>query len=69
MGSPLPTQFQGDTCYATPFNKERNSINAGVVSQHIKDTHPRVDSDELPPTHTIFIEAEVRGPGRGGKAE
>ena len=56
----------GDTCYATPTNKERNAISAGIVETHIKDTHPVIDCDDLPPNHTIFIEAEIRGPGRQG---
>ena len=65
-GLKLPKTLLGDTCYATPTNKERNSISAGIVEQHIKDTHPIIDCDDLPPNHTIFIEAEMRNQGEGG---
>ena len=68
-GFNLPKELPGDTCYATPYNKERNSISAGIVHQHIKDTHPSIDNDELPPKHTLFIEAEVQGAGRCGTAD
>ena len=46
--------------YACPTNKERNGITAGVFKDHIVSTHPLVTSDELPPDHTLMIEASVQ---------
>ena len=57
-GVQLPTD--PDACYACPTNKERNGITAGTFKKHILATHPTVDSDELPPDHTLMIEASIR---------
>jgi hypothetical protein len=51
--------FVGDACYACPTNKERNSIKAAKFRQHIQTTDPSVNSDELPPEHTLIIEAHI----------
>ena len=47
-----------DTCYACPYNKQRNAASNGIFRQHIFD-FPSVESDALPPDHTIIIEAEI----------
>ena len=50
-----------DTCYACPFNKQRNAISGGVFQQHLRSgLFPTVDSDELSPDHTIIIEADIQ---------
>ena len=50
-----------DTCYACPKNKERNAISAGVFQEHLRSgLFPCVDSNELPPDHTILIEADIQ---------
>ncbi len=49
-----------DVCYACPTNKERNGITAGIFKRHIDATHPPVDSEDLPLTHTLMIEASLR---------
>ena len=59
-GIDLPSSFEGDACYACPTNKERNSISAGNFKKHIIATHPSIESNELPPAHTIVIEADIR---------
>ncbi len=48
-----------DVVYATPYNKERNSITAGNFKDHIEQTHPSIDDIDDPPSHTIIIEAEM----------
>ena len=58
-GLKLPKRLEGNACYACYKNMERNSITAGIFDQHLKDTHPPADSKELPPTHTLIIEAHV----------
>lgn len=58
-GLDLPKEFIGDVCYACPTNKERNVISAGNFKQHILDTHPKYDSVDLPPTHTIVVDADI----------
>ena len=49
-----------DPSYACPTNKERNGISAGVFKNHIIATHPLITSNELPPDHTLMIEASIR---------
>ena len=39
-GLTLPANITGDTCYACPTNKERNSITASIFKRHIQATHP-----------------------------
>jgi hypothetical protein len=46
-------------CYACPTNKEHNSIQAAIFRQHIQTTHPSVNSNKLPPEHTLIIEAHI----------
>jgi hypothetical protein len=62
LGSANGVELPDDpnTCYACPTNKERNGITAGVFRNHILATHPRVDSCEMPPDHTLMIEASMR---------
>ena len=50
-----------DTCYTCPFNKQRNAISGGVFQQHLRSgLFPTVDSNKLPPDHTIIIEADIQ---------
>jgi hypothetical protein len=51
--------FVGDACYACPTNKELNSIHAAIFRQHMQTTHSSVNSDELPPEHTLVIETHI----------
>ena len=49
------------TCYACPFNKQRNAVSAGIFQDHLcSGLFPPIDSDELPPDHTIIIEADIQ---------
>ena len=49
-----------DTCYACPFNKQRNATSSGIFQEHLcSGEFPSVDSNELPPDHTILIEADI----------
>ena len=55
-GIALPTE--GDICYACPFNRGRNAINATIFRNHIEATHPKVsDQTGIIPDHTLIIEA------------
>jgi hypothetical protein len=49
-----------DACYACPWNKERNGVEAVIFKQHILDTHPKVSDEEDPPDHTLMIECSIR---------
>ena len=55
----LSRYFKGDACYACPTNKERNSIQKAIFQQHIHTTHPSITSNEMPPDHTLIIEANI----------
>ena len=68
-GLTLPkSTADADTCYACPFNKQRNEISAGIFKRHISsDDFPSVDSNELPPLHTIMIEAEFHSQSTDNK--
>ena len=56
----LPTRFEGYMCYACPTNVERSAISASSFQKHLLDTHPQVDSNELPLLHTIIVEADIQ---------
>ena len=57
---PENTNADTDTCYACPFNKQRNATSAGIFQEHLQsDMFPNVDSNNLPPSHTIIIEVEI----------
>ena len=48
-------------CYACPTHVIRSSIHARLQKMHILQTHPDyADDDQLPPSHTIIIEANMR---------
>ena len=50
-----------DISFACPKNVQRNSISAKIFQQHILNgSFPPVDSDDLPPEHTIIIEADIQ---------
>ncbi len=52
-------QQDDDIAYACWKNSERVSIHASVFQKHIND-FPSVDSSDLPPEHTIVVEADIR---------
>jgi len=37
-----------------------NGIMAGIFRNHIMETHPTIDSDEVPPVHTLMVEASMK---------
>ena len=59
-GVTLPSTFDEDVVYATSTNKERNAIQAGIFYDHILSTHPTINSADLPPDHTLIIEAVIQ---------
>lgn len=60
-GLQLPPSFEGkDVCYACPTNVERNAISAINFKNHVLRTHPNVNNNNLPPDHTIIIEADIK---------
>ena len=64
----LPDDFGGlDVVYAAPKNTERNSISAGNFKRHILETHPNIDSSDVPPNHTVIVEANITSSVRGKK--
>ena len=67
-GLKLPKSLEGNACYACHTNKERNAVTAAIFDKHLRATHPHKDSSDLPPTHTLIIEADIqpaRGSGEG----
>lgn len=62
-----PDCSESDTTYATPFNKQRNGISSGIFRKHLQTGgFPSVDTDELPPDHTVIIEADIQSSSGGG---
>jgi hypothetical protein len=60
-GLQLLPSFEGkDVCYACPTNVERNAISAINFKNHVLRTHPNVNDNNLPPDHTIIIEADIK---------
>ena len=51
--------FKGDMCYACAINVERNCILAVSFMKHGTAMYPSVDSNDLPPDHTIVIYADI----------
>ena len=50
-----------DISYACSTNVQRNAISAKIFREHILDgSFPTIDTDELPPEHTIIIEADIQ---------
>ena len=47
-----------DITYACPYNSERSAIHSSMFQKHIEN-FPSVDDDELPPEHTVVIEADI----------
>ena len=63
-----PDCTDSDTTYATALNKQRNGISSGVFRNHLKSTDfPPVNSDALPPEHTIIIEADIQSSSTAGR--
>lgn len=50
---------ESDIAYACPKNDERVLVQAEVFQKHIS-TFPLVTSDDLPPEHTLIIEADIQ---------
>ena len=49
-----------DIRYVCPFNKQQNAASAGIFKDHIlSGEFPTIDSDELPPEHTVINEADI----------
>lgn len=65
-GLKLPESLGDNGVYACPTNKERNAISAGIMRQHILDTHPSITSNLDPPAHTIIVEAFISSAIKGG---
>ena len=58
-GVELPdVNSDSDIAYSCPTNLERNLIHTELFQQHIRD-FPSVSSEELPPEHTVVIEANI----------
>lgn len=62
-----PPSDDPNVCYACPTNEERNGVTAGTFQKHIKRTHPTVESDDMPPDHTLMIEATIRQRVKGSR--
>jgi hypothetical protein len=55
----VPTTNENtDISYACWSNMDRNAVHAASFKEHIKH-FPSYDSDELPPNHTIIVEADI----------
>ena len=62
LGDPnvqLPQKSE-QLAYACSTNAERNGISTGIFSDHVENTHPRIDEDKDTPIHTIIIESSLR---------
>lgn len=61
-GLKLPDDdIDSDTTYACPYNRQRNAISARIFKNHLEnDDFPSIDTDDLPPDHTLIIEADIR---------
>ena len=58
-GLTLPKSLEGNGCYACARNMQRNTVSAINWDGHLDATHPSKESDDLPPGHTIIIEADI----------
>lgn len=59
-----------DTCYACPFNLQRNATSAGIFREHLHSgLFPTIDSEDLPPEHTIIVEADIHSCSSNGNKE
>jgi hypothetical protein len=52
------TDAYTDITYACWSNMDRNMVHAASFLDHIRD-FPNVDSDDLPPNHTVIVEADI----------
>jgi hypothetical protein len=41
------------------MNKEQNSIQAALLQKHIEAIHPTINSNEMPPDHTLILKANL----------
>ncbi|KAL7527853.1 hypothetical protein ACHAXR_004496 [Thalassiosira sp. AJA248-18] len=60
-----------DACYACPINKQRNATSGGIFQKHLLSSgeFPPIDSEELPPSHTVIIEADIHSCTTANKKE
>lgn len=67
-GVELPTvEKDDDLTYACPYNKQRNSVTNGIFERHLQSgDFPDVASEDLPPQHTIIIEADLQSNNTSG---
>ena len=61
-----PITSDSDIAYSCPKNIDRNIIQTELFQKHIQN-FPSVSSDELPPEHTIVIEAHISKAGKKKK--
>ena len=61
-----PITSESDIAYSCPKNIDRNIIQTELFQKHIH-YFPSVSSDELPPEHTIVIEAHISKAGKKKK--
>jgi hypothetical protein len=63
----LDLDIDDDIAYACHTNAEKTAIHASICQKHIAE-FPSVDSIELPPQHTLIVEADLmRAPKRKPK--
>ena len=53
-----PTNVNTDISYACWSNMDRNAVHAASFKEHIRH-FPSYETDELPPNHTIIVEADI----------
>ena len=59
-GLKLPSSFEADACYSCPTNMEQTCTSAAGFKNHVIGTHILIESNDLPPGHTIVIYADIR---------
>ena len=50
-----------DIAYACSYNSERVALQAALFQKHIEN-FPSIDSNEMPPEHTVIVEAKITDP-------
>ena len=58
-GLTLPKSLDGNACYACPRTMQRHTVSTVIWDGHVDATHPSKESTNLPPGHTIIIEADI----------
>ena len=69
-GVSLPEEIEDSViCYACPFNKQRNATLSGIFHGHlIGGQFLPIDSIELPPDHTVLVEADIQSSTLSGNS-